>query len=232
MFRLKFGAYWGARRESPEICAVQLATCLGSLGKAHPSLNTWFLKAGSRNMANRAVDTSLASLTNLMLAGQNRHEVDRSPIPELGFRIGIWNGGDDLPANLMIGCGGYSPLVGNALVLTLPVRDPVSAPLYEPSVLRSILAALVDPWQPDWAVCTTNELRTAQTPAPRTPVIGWLTFLGPTRPVPVSMETGVIEPHGAGHLIMLGAQPDAVTAQDVNQTRALLLREGSLGTMP
>ena len=229
---LRIGAYWGARQESAEACAGRLAMTLQMLGDVDASLGTWFHQAPSRKAANRLVDRSPRGLSDFLQTGQRQAGSDRSVDGAAGYRVGLWNGNDGASTSILVGCGIHSKVIVNAVVLSLPALKRESATLYLPSRLRAILIALIDAWEPDWANCVSDELQTIQSPAPRSPVLGWLTYLGAGRPAPESVVGGVVEPLGLGHLIQLGGRPVDLAAQVVVRARLDLARHGALDPTP
>ena len=132
-------------------------------------------------------------------------------------------------------CGGQTTtpkMSANAVVLSLPGRDPDTATLYEPEVAREILRSVVESWQPDWASWITRTVRSAQERGAQEPAVGWLTYLHGDRPVPATLpEPARVSPLGEGALIQLGNDADAVTAEMVLPVRAELERAGALTPM-
>jgi hypothetical protein len=117
------------------------------------SFSEWRLLGRSRSDAARAtpINTSAAGLVELFLKGRNRRDVDDEVIDELGYRISVWNGNsDEYVSSLTMKCGLYSTVDGlsNAVVLKLPPRFE-SMPMNR---VRLIVLALVQSWDPDWAI--------------------------------------------------------------------------------
>lgn len=142
------GAYWSQRRESMEAASARLASFLKALSEQRADLSKWYRKAGSRDAALRSVLTpDGASIVGELKP--SRRDVDRQPIPELGFAFAAWNGAE---ASLSAQIGAWSPYVRNAVVLNLGsgVR------LGEDSS-RALLEALVRAFDPDHAVVTSHE---------------------------------------------------------------------------
>lgn len=75
--------------------------------------------------------------------------------------------------------GAYSSAreVLNNIVLELPASKNGYPSFYEPTRAHAILRTIVEVWDPDWATWATVPLRSAQAAPPRSPVVGWLTYL-------------------------------------------------------
>jgi len=86
----------------------------------------------------------------------NNRDTDGSPIEELGFSLGVWNGNDESPASFHITCGVYSPFVKNASVLTLPPQSVPLAPAVA-GLYRTLLEKSVQACDPEDAVATSTE---------------------------------------------------------------------------
>ena len=208
------GAYWGARPEPAQQCAARLSRCLGALATASPALATWYRKGDSADVR-YPVGTGAAELTELLLSGRNRRDMDGSVLEQLGFRAGLWNGGS--PAvEFTVACGASPrgrPQANNAL-LKFPSAEGEALALYDLAVMRRVLAAVVEAWDPDWATVTSHPLRTAQAAAPGTPIVGWLTYLSSPAPASVPPPT-TVEPMSAGSLVVTGRSPLEVSADQV-----------------
>src|SRR5437899_1563107 len=87
------GAYWSARKESAEECALRLTHFLTCLAKCDSTFTRWFETGNSReeSLKNRiALDPQ--NLQKLLLAGSHRTDSGHEVIERLGYRISLWNG--------------------------------------------------------------------------------------------------------------------------------------------
>jgi len=207
------GAYWGARAEPVEHCAERFASCLEELGTAHHLLSSWWRKGQSKNAASRhPVSAERSVLRDLLLAGRNRGDFSGEVLEDLGYSAGLWNK-QRVSVGLSIHCGSYNERVGNALVLKLPVLDAESAVLYDPTVGRRIMHAVIESWSPEWATWITPSVRDAQDDRTKAPVVGWWTYLDGAPSAPQTLPAGVrVERTKRGTLIMLADRADAVSA--------------------
>jgi hypothetical protein len=160
----------------------------------------------------------------LLRAGENRRDVDSSPISELGFSTGLWNGDFDRPVGLSNKCGAWSSAVPNSFVLNLPPALGTTTGLYEPETARGMLEAVVDAWEPKWATWTSHSLREAQGAQIGVPVLGWATYLSsrmgiPAEDIPQGVE---IEPFRPGVLVTIGESPSQVDESALLAGRAFL----------
>ncbi|WP_436500388.1 Imm52 family immunity protein [Actinokineospora sp. HUAS TT18] len=225
------GAYWGSRPEPVEACAERLRRLLTGLAEAHPALATWYRKGTRKSAATTPVAADPAALVELLNAGRNRADVGGGVLAELGFSFGLWHR-DPVEVGLA-GTVGYhagNPHLMNSVVLDLPIPAGAGAELYDPAVAERVMAAIVSAWEPDWATWTSWPLREAQTTAPREPVAGWLTYLGPSRAAALNGRTPAT-PLGEGVLLSLGGP-----AASANPAAAVALRRGlppkALGPTP
>jgi Immunity protein 52 len=218
------GAYWAIRREDIEFCTDRMLKFLGALGRVHPLLGTWFKPAG-RNVsaADRPVEQTPDAIRALLLAGRNRGDTDGAVIEQLGFSASLWNG-QETAAGLHVGCGMYSRAVINAVVLDLPPADGLGLEIYSPRAASAVMRALAECWEPEWATLTSHELRRVQAAPPRSPVVGWMTFLAAPRYVDVARlpQQASAENLAAGTLITIGSECTAVTGELVLAVRQAL----------
>jgi len=219
------GAYWGARREDVEPCARRLQDFLERLSDIDSQFATWFRTGRSRRDAlRRRVDPTREGLTELLLAGRHRRDTG-SVMEDLGYSIGMWNGREP-DAGLSVHCGGYTAVAGilNSCVVELPPMSAESEALYEVGVARSLMAAVVECWEPDWATWTSHELRESLPFQTGEVIVGWMTYLSSSL---LSRESRLpalpdVEDVGDGVLITLGGDPAAVSADDLLALRHAL----------
>ena len=221
---LYIAAYWSARSEDVEQCALRTERCLAALAAVDPLLTLWFSKRAARSRARVPVVPDAEALRADLLAGRNRRDDDRSVLSDLGFRLGFWNGDDDDPVSLSIKCGlsNGAPGLSNAVVLDLPPPSPRCANLYTLDAVSAQLQSLVDAWSADWAVVTSNSLRAAQGCGGGSPVLGWVSYLSARRGVVPQLPAPFSRlPLWGGSVIMTGSSvpPDA---ESVLRLRELL----------
>lgn len=231
------GAYWGPRRESAEACAEHLADCIARLGACSELFERWYEKTDRKAAAKRSsVPLDPGALRELILLGANRCDADGSPIEELGFSVGLWNGDREAPIGLSVNCGGWTstPGVLNAFVLDLPPLLPgPAAQLYGLDAARAIMRATVEAWEPDWATLTSYELAAALDPAPREPSVGWITFFSDRRALPEDLPVALGERMpGRGTLLIATDRVEDVDASRLREIVAMLEEAGTLMPTP
>ncbi|WP_244238286.1 immunity 52 family protein [Corallococcus terminator] len=202
------GAYWGPRKESPEECALRMASFLAALPGVDPSFACWFRPGRSRKEAlKRPIEPSLTELEKLVVRGKDR------VFEDLGFRVSGWNGvADDHDATgFDIQCGSHTDVVSNTCVFTLPGRGPNAERILSASVLARLMRETAIAWEPDWGVAMSHAHRDLVEPhrVQRAPYIGWVTYLsrhrGAVPPLPAPIR---IEPvQDKGSLIILTPEP-------------------------
>jgi hypothetical protein len=191
------GAYWGARKESPEDCARRTAGFLNLLAEYDSFLAHWYKPARSRKDARKhpLMPPDVPTLTELFRRGVNR-EPGGPAIEELGFRISFDNGGATGDcATLRINGGMYSEAVPNHCVLTVPWRGPNADRVLTVSVLTNVVRAMVLSWEPDRAIATSSAYERQYREPDSAPFsLGWITYLSrrigavPPLPAPVRIE--------------------------------------------
>lgn len=176
---LYIGAYWGPRQESAGQCAERLTTCLKDLAAASDVFASWYEKGESRRDAlARPVDPSeFSDLIDLLEAGRNRRDDDKSVIEELGFHVGVWNGAsEEHSVSLAVTCGLFAqkPNLGNALVLDFPE---VLGDLGQKDRALQALVAVVKAWEPEWAGIISRAGRQTRPFTPGSPFVDWMIYL-------------------------------------------------------
>lgn len=162
------GAYWNERAESRESVATRLSRFLADASRINRNLfGSWFAKGNTRRGALRQqVATDPESLSGQLRC--NRRDFDGDQIPELGYAIGLWNGGQ---VSLSATIGSHHPHVGNAVVLSL---HDAGAELDGVS-WRALLEAMVRDFEPNHAVVTSHaHLQRTGVTAPWQ--AGWFTY--------------------------------------------------------
>ena len=133
----------------------------------------WYFKGRSRKTAMKPLEISLEVIEKNLRT--NNREDDKSPIVELGFSLGAWNGNDELSVGLNIHCGSFSKYVGNAVVIDLPRQEP-PADDEALGVFRELLRKFIDAWDPDVAVVSSHEFLERAGGKIASEAGGWLTY--------------------------------------------------------
>ena len=114
------GAYWGPRKESMDQCVHRFMSCLEELHNCDAVFASWYQGGVTGRDAHKHVilPTSLDQITKLFEAGKQRGDFESAVgIEELGFQVGVWNGGTEDKA-----------LSFSADVVSIPIT-PISAML-------------------------------------------------------------------------------------------------------
>lgn len=225
-------ASWPSRPEPAGACATRAASCLGALAKLSPVLARWKPKAYRLDDALAAAEIPLSRLSEMFERGVNRRDSDGEVIPELGFSWSAWNGMPDTGASVGISCGVWAERIPNSFVLSLPdPTDEPAASLYQREVIERALSAVVEAWDPEWAVATSHVLRESRPWKPWQPVVGWVTYLGPGRAVPPGLAGAEVSPIAAGSMISLSKPWEDVSPADIDDLAVALERSGALAPM-
>jgi hypothetical protein len=150
MMRTDIGVYWKARRESAAECAERLVRHFSCLASVSDNLKHWYCARERAEIIGDPFDvSSSASLESLLLDGVNRKDVGDEIIPELGFRVGLWNGNcGGWSAGTSIGCGMYwdTNKTSNVALLTVDFGEARPLPAEK---LVDILKHMIEIWNPD-----------------------------------------------------------------------------------
>jgi hypothetical protein len=149
------GAYWGPRKESRLACASRISVFLHALAAQDAALSRWYKLLASRKEPLREFPHDVDGL--LPRLGVNRADIGGAVMVELGFDFFAWNGWKaDLPASLSVGCGAFSPFVGNNAVVSF---DSDASPTLD--LLQGILRVAVTAFDPEDGVVVSDATRSA-----------------------------------------------------------------------
>ena len=147
------GVYWGARPADLASCAARATRHFQSLSETSPYLDRWYLLASRKPKKLTEVDVhSNVILVDQLAMGVNRTDIDRKPIPELGWRIRYWNGdAGGWSASTDVHCGMLSrnPNLSNCANVSISGDVP-------DTLATELLRLLVGVWNPDTGVVTRN----------------------------------------------------------------------------
>ena len=148
-------AYWGPRKRVAEALIPQLQAHFHALAAADERLASWALLGRSlkKAMTSEPIDTSASgNLLQMLKKGQNKTDMaPRQPIPELGYRISLWNQRrGDVEASTSAQGGAYSEYLSqdsqnNA---SLELNYMVGAKPLGAQVLLALFERLVEIWNP------------------------------------------------------------------------------------
>jgi hypothetical protein len=149
------GAYWGQRKESRQVCASRISVFLHALAAQNAALSRWYDLIDSPEEPLRELPRDLDGL--LPLLEEHRRDIGDEVMVELGFNFSGWNGWNaDIPASLSVGCGAFSPVVGNCAVVSF---DSEASPTLD--LLREILRAAVTAFDPEDGVVVSKATSSA-----------------------------------------------------------------------
>ncbi len=139
------GAYWSERKEPREDAAKRIAEFLTSITSCSEHFSKWFGTARSKAAALQ-LPIAVDSLSVASKLSVNRRDIDRQSIPDLGYSLAVWNGGD---VSFSARVGVYNPYASN--VVTLELGDSVAL---SPDVLKKLLEEMIRAFDPDEGVVT------------------------------------------------------------------------------
>jgi hypothetical protein len=227
------GAYWAARKESIDQCADRLHRFFVDLAACDPTLATWYEKGRSHKQAleKQAEIRDSSYLLSLLDRGRHRRDVGRTVMEELGFRVGLWNGGsENKTAGLNITCGLYwtspNPNASMSNCLTLDLPEDLGE-LKHAERMACVLAAIAREWEPDWAGVISRDAMSARAFNAKAPFVDWMVFI-PRKIDGVPAPSSVMQLEN-GSLIVVQPDPPAVNnaeAQERIRKIESILRQG------
>ena len=194
---MKVAAFWGARPEFREACASRIAPLLQLVNEATGGLARW--RTQKAFLAATDVETVSRGLK------QNRRDFGScAPIVEIGWS-GIWYvQGENTTGHMRVNCGGWA--LGNQILISLP-----HSMLSELQFVRPVISAIVQNFEPDWAVAATDLGYERRAALNLLPVVDWMVYLAGVR-IPPEEVRGVftVEPEGDGTLVITSECPPDV----------------------
>ena len=142
---VKVAVFWGPRRATVEECARLVVTNLGSLEEIAPGRLTWQKYDPLRTTVNTH---SLESIQRLLERGQNRLDVGKEVIPDLGFHLELRSGTAATLAEYRVNCGLYSNVGGLRNNCILNLSRELALELGEGFFLNA-LKGMIETWSPD-----------------------------------------------------------------------------------
>lgn len=226
------GAYWRARKESPDECASRVVALLESIAGVEASFSRWFRQSKSRKDAwKKPVTPNQDELAKALGRTKDRHHED------LGYRISGWNGAleESDACSFDAAVGIYSEWVNNFWLFELPIHGASSERVLTARVLSGLLRSMATALEPDWGVAMSHAHRDIADPNGRANVqIGWVSYLshrlGAVPPLPAPVRIEPVEDKGT--IIVL--TPERFTASNpehvalAERVRELLDRAGVL----
>lgn len=210
------GAYWGARQESIDQCALRLERMFSRLPHGDSRFATWYEHTASRKQALQR-PASVGSRV-YWIGLLNRCRIvndDKNVVEDAGFLISLWNGLDkDKSVTLTISCGSFSKWLGNNVAIDLP--DNLSE-LRQTERMSDVLTAVVEAWEPEWAGVMSRSAMDARDFAASKPFVDWMLYLSnqlapqiPKLPQPArAQQVGKI-----GSIIVVQPEPPAPANPD------------------
>ena len=225
MNEFMLGAYWKPRPESIEQCADRLLACMTEIRECDPVFAHWYQTGRSRKDAlKHEIDVqNRAEVTALLDKGRNRNFYEEA-IENLGFGVGIWNGGNPgKEVGLGVHCGMYrispDPKGGLSNCVTLSFPEDLGE-LSDSIKVSRILSVVASCWEPDWAGVFSHAAMNTRD-WERKPFVDWMVYI-PTMIADVPPPSAVTHFPNGGSLIIVQPTPPAVdNAEAQERIRAI-----------
>jgi hypothetical protein len=206
------GVYWNARKETAPACADRLVRFLSTLSVCDAVFASWY-KLGKSHRQAKQVEIDFKNkdcLLDLLDRGRHRKDIGNEVMEDLGFSVGIWNGGETSKmVGLRITCGLYSTapgLGGNCVVIDLPEE---LGDLRQSERMANTLIAVARCWEPDWGGVISRKSRSTRKFVPGKPFVDWMLYISnKLMPNPKVPEPSLVKPvDAAGSLIIVQQEP-------------------------
>src|SRR5260370_11687870 len=186
MLNYKLRAFWKPRKETINACADRLIWFLTALAACDAIFSRWYKLGLARSKALQAeIDFgNRESLIDLLEKGRHRKDVGKEVMEELGFSVGMWNGGTPAKSvGLSVSCGSYwtgpNGIGGNSVVIDLPEELGV---LGRSQCMANVLVVVAKCWEPDRAHVSSTKLAKGEDVLPGKPIEGpkffyWMVYV-------------------------------------------------------
>lgn len=175
---LLIGFYWGLRAESLDGCADRVSALLQWLPRFNPSFRHLCPAPGTpAHQRSLRVSSSKPAVHALLNSGLTYPDVGNTPFYETGYRIGLWNKGEnECMIHVGVNCGSVVNGIGNLCLLRIQPDTKAQRELCQSSQLEEICRTLIDLWDPENGTVTCNLLIDAVHPDAKIPDIGWYVY--------------------------------------------------------
>ena len=230
--RFEMLVYWGNRREEAESCAIRLQTMMSRLADCDVGLSKW-CKPGHRPPRTRKpLADDLRTLTKFFDENRDYKDCPRTVWPEMGFHPVVCNDVNDeadLCGFLMrVGAFDNDMSAPNHLFFDFPRCRPDTRDSWTAEDARSVLRAIVEPWEARFAVIVGGNYSELVPRGPDNhylwPWAYWITYLAHPHPALVQTPAGIqIDrlPDGGAIWTLCEERFDASNPVHVSRTRAM-----------
>lgn len=153
------GIYWGARKESIELCTNKLVATFNFLRQIDDSLSLWYKTSRPRKgELLLPIDTQDEKAVKILLQkGQNCNDI-REKLEDLGYLIYLKSEKDFSKAHILsIKCGGSLNGVPNNVTLNIG-KNKSYVHLTSTNVLEKIFKEITKIWQPERGLVRCNDM--------------------------------------------------------------------------
>lgn len=198
------GAYWGSRIDSLHEISKKIIHTLNGLAKIDDHFLVWYEGNNSKKLAlEKKIILNNETIERLCLSQVKKKELDEAGFTKSGFLFGLWSGHKDKESSSItftVGSSFESRYLSNSCVLKIPYEGPAHERLLNLEVSKRIIVFLIETWNPDYAVLTSDSLRNTLNIGNR---VGWITYHQNIKQVPKSSQKLAYESLDKGHLFYL-----------------------------
>lgn len=157
------GAYWGSRAETLFQVRDRVLLTLQRLRVVDEQFSTWYEQGMSRKQALESrVDLTQDRIEKLCRKAVKKSELDEQLFAKYGFIFGLWTGHkNDESSEISFTAGSVFTVqsLSNCCYVKIPYEGAAREGLLQLAVVRKLIAILVEVWNPDYAIFTSNSVR-------------------------------------------------------------------------
>ena len=198
------GAYWSSRAEALNDVKNKIIQTLQRLSKIDEQFLKWYETGSSRNEALEKIAVlDDKTIERLCMAKVKKGELDELGFSKMGFLFSLWTGhSDDQSSSISFSVGTASKWLTNSCVITLPFEGAARERLLKSNKAKEIVKVLVEIWNPEYAVLSSEELNNR---LDRANELGWITYRKVIPQIPNAVKI-VHEKYNEGHLFFLNGE--------------------------
>ncbi|RFS18652.1 hypothetical protein DVR12_27455 [Chitinophaga silvatica] len=217
------GAYWGERAASLIQIKDQILQTLNCLARIDIEFSSWYETGMSRKDAlAQKIKWEDDVIIRQCIESVRKGELNEQGFSKMGFLFSLWNGRtDEESSSLSFNVGKSSQVLINNCIVTLPYEGVAKDRLLEQKKVLAIMSILIDIWNPDNAVFSSEALRSNI--GGDIDGIGWVTYSRCIKHMPKISPNLVHETKNNGHLFYL-ANGHSYDYSLLNELRSLKKR--------
>ena len=220
------GAYWGSRADTIKNVTNQTLDTLQKLSAVDTHFSHWYKKGMSRKKALESeinYNDGSEDVYKAIFDSVKKGEINSSGLAKHGFVYGFWSGHSDEDSSSIsfsVGMSFTVSSISNTCIINIPFAGSAKMRLLNKNAATQIIKILVEEWNPDYCVLTSDTLGETLKVNNKT---GWITYRKSARTHDYNLSPEIITeqlPHGA--LFSLQTDDDMCYDYDLADKLAIL----------